>query len=39
MSKEQEAPTPTFVCRHCGQGLIVLQVFQRDCSIRALPTS
>jgi hypothetical protein len=37
MSKEQEAPAPTFVCRHCGQGLIVLQVFQRDCSIRAPP--
>ncbi len=35
---EQEEPTPTFVCRHCGQGLIVLQVFQRDCSIRAPPT-
>jgi Putative transposase/Transposase zinc-binding domain len=31
------APAPTFVCRHCGQGLVVLQVFQRDCSIRAPP--
>jgi Putative transposase len=31
------APAPTFVCRHCGHALIVLQVFQRDCSIRAPP--
>ncbi len=38
-SEEQEVPVPTFVCRHCGQGLIVLQVFQRDCAIRAPPTT
>jgi len=36
-AEEQEAPAPTFVCRHCGQALVVLQVFQRDCSIRAPP--
>ncbi len=36
-TEEKEAPVPTFVCRHCGQPLIVLQVFQRDCSIRAPP--
>ena len=36
-TEEKEAPAPTFVCRHCGQALVVLQVFQRDCSIRAPP--
>jgi Putative transposase/Transposase zinc-binding domain len=37
VTEEQEAPAPIFVCRHCGQALVVLQVFQRDCSIRAPP--
>jgi len=35
--EEQEAPAATFVCRHCGRALVVLQVLQRDCSIRAPP--
>ncbi|HEX9718793.1 MAG TPA: IS91 family transposase [Ramlibacter sp.] len=33
------APAPTFVCAHCGQAMVVLQVFLRDCSIRAPPAS
>ncbi len=33
------APTPTFVCAHCGHAMVVLQVFLRDCSIRAPPAS
>jgi hypothetical protein len=32
-------PAPTFVCAHCGHAMVVLQVFLRDCSIRAPPTS
>ena len=32
-------PTPTFVCAHCGHAMAVLQVFLRDCSIRAPPAS
>jgi Putative transposase/Transposase zinc-binding domain len=32
-------PAPTFVCRHCGHAMVVLQVFLRDCSIRAPPAS
>jgi len=31
------APAPTFVCSHCGHAMTVLQVFLRDCSIRAPP--
>ena len=31
------APAPTFVCAHCGHAMVVLQVFLRDCSIRAPP--
>ena len=31
-------PAPTFVCAHCGHAMVVLQVFLRDCSIRAPPT-
>jgi hypothetical protein len=31
------APAPTFVCGHCGQAMVVLQVFLRDNSIRAPP--
>ena len=32
------APLPdTFVCAHCGQAMVVLQVFVRNCSIRAPP--
>ena len=27
----------TFVCAHCGHAMVVLQVFMRDCSIRAPP--
>jgi hypothetical protein len=35
---EQSAvPAPTFVCAHCGHAMVVLQVFLRDCSIRAPP--
>jgi integrase/recombinase XerC len=30
---------PTFVCAHCGHAMVVLQVFLRDCSIRAPPAS
>ena len=33
------APAPTFVCVHCGHAMVVLQVFLRDCSIRAPPAS
>ncbi len=33
------APAPTFVCAHCGHAMVVLQVFLRDNSIRAPPTS
>jgi len=33
------APAPTFVCAHCGQAMVVLQAFLRDCSIRAPPAS
>ncbi len=33
------APTPTFVCAHCGHAMVVLQVFLRDCSIRGPPAS
>jgi hypothetical protein len=33
------APTPTFVCAHCGHAMVVLQVFVRGCSIRAPPAS
>ena len=33
------APAPTFVCAHCGHAMTVLQVFLRDCSIRAPPAS
>ena len=32
------APAPTFVCAHCGHAMVVLQVFLRDCSIRAPPS-
>ncbi|WP_310568449.1 IS91 family transposase [Hydrogenophaga sp.] len=31
------SPRPTFVCAHCGHAMTVLQVFLRDCSIRAPP--
>lgn len=32
-----DSPRPTFVCAHCGNTMVVLQVFLRDCSIRAPP--
>ena len=32
-------PPPTFVCAHYGHAMVVLQVFMRDCSIRAPPAS
>ena len=32
-----DSPRPTFVCAHCGHTMTVLQVFLRDCSIRAPP--
>jgi hypothetical protein len=34
---ESDSPRPTFVCPHCGHAMTVLQVFLRDCSIRAPP--
>ena len=33
------ASVPIFVCAHCGHAMVVLQVFLRDCSIRAPPAS
>jgi hypothetical protein len=33
------APTPTFVCAHCGHAMVVLKIFLRDNSIRAPPAS
>ena len=37
---EQPAvPAPTFVCAHCGHAMVVLEVFLRDCSIRAPPAA
>ena len=33
------AQAPTFVCAHCGHAMVVLQVFFRDCSIRAPPAA
>jgi hypothetical protein len=38
-AEQSAAPAPTFVCAHCGHAMVVLQVFLRDCSIRAPPTS
>lgn len=32
-----DSPRQTFVCAHCGNAMVVLQVFLRDCSIRAPP--
>jgi hypothetical protein len=32
-----DAPAPTFVCAHCGHAMVVLQVLQRDYSIRGPP--
>ena len=32
-----DSPGPIFVCAHCGHAMVVLQVFLRDCSIRAPP--
>ena len=34
-----DSPRPTFLCAHCGHAMTVLQVFLRDCSIRAPPAS
>ena len=40
LADESSAATaPTFVCGHCGHAMVVLQVFLRDCSIRAPPAS
>ena len=33
------AATPAFTCRHCGQGMIILQTFVRGQAIRAPPPS
>jgi hypothetical protein len=33
------AQAPTFMCAYCGHAMVVLQVFLRDCSIRAPPAS
>jgi hypothetical protein len=38
-AEESAVPAPTFVCAHCGQAMVVLQVFLRDASIRAPPAS
>ena len=35
--EQAAAPAPTFVCAHCGHAMVVLEVFLRDCSIRAPP--
>ena len=35
--EQSTAPAPTFLCAHCGQATVVLQVFVRNCSIRAPP--
>ena len=35
--EQSTAPAPTFVCAHCGHAMVVLQVFVRNCSIRAPP--
>ena len=32
-----DSPRPTLICAHCGHAMTVLQVFLRDCSIRAPP--
>jgi len=32
------APAPTFVCRHCGAPMIVVEMLPRSCHIRAPPT-
>lgn len=32
-----EATQPTFVCPHCGAGMVITEIFQRHCSIRAPP--
>ena len=34
---ESAVAAPAFVCAHCGHAMTVLQVFLRDCSIRAPP--
>lgn len=39
VDEQSAAPAPTFVCAHCGHAMVVLQVFLRDCSIRAPPAS
>jgi hypothetical protein len=36
--EQSTIPSPTFVCAHCGQAMVVLQIFLRDASIRAPPT-
>jgi Putative transposase/Transposase zinc-binding domain len=36
---QSAAPAPTFVCAHCGHAMVVLEVFLRNCSIRAPPAS
>ena len=33
------APTPTFICWHCGHAMIILQTFVRGQAIRAPPAS
>ncbi len=38
-SEAATVPAPTFVCAHCGQAMVVLQVFLRGCPIRAPPAS
>jgi hypothetical protein len=37
--QQPSVPAPTFICAHCGRAMVVLQVFLRDTSIRAPPTS
>ena len=31
--------TPTFVCRHCGVAMAIVEIFERACTIRAPPLS
>ena len=29
--------TPTFLCRHCGSAMAIVQILERACTIRAPP--
>ena len=38
-SQEASVPAPTFVCRHCGAAMAIIETFARGQSIRAPPTA